>query len=381
MLKLTSSAAAAALIALAASPCALAQVSASGGVSSYDIGQTGISVGQTGVSVQADPQKGASVEVNAGDAGVTVGAGPQGVKLDLRQNAVPVAPGASTPPQPTGREQPAPAGRGDAPAAKAPASEGSDDSSPAAAGGSAQRAGAGTGPAQARGGADSPAGSADRRADADTAAERRGSRGVAPVLDFIEEIPRAVWAGLVALALIALAMWLMWVRGRRRLERNAWVDAETGTMNVVAFETLLAQEWTRSGRYHRPLGLLLLDLEEEASGGGRRPLGDKRARRAWNAITERVREADTVAQLSASRFAVICPESSHGSAETLARALEKSLEAEQVHARVGVGERFETDRGPADLVSRAAAGLERSGSWGGVAAPSPDESPALHVAA
>ena len=47
-------------------------------------------------------------------------------------------------------------------------------------------------------------------------------------------------------------------------------------MNLVAFETFLAQEWARSVRYQRPLGLLLLELEESTSDGGRRPLTGKR---------------------------------------------------------------------------------------------------------
>ncbi len=380
MPKLITALVVAALTGVASAPCALAQTSPSGlslsvstgGVSSYDIGQFGITVG-------VDPQKGIAAEVDAGEgAGISVGAGPDGPKLDLRQNAPTTSPAASIPSQPSGREpantgQPAP-GRDRAvsaparPGARAPAA-------PVRSAPAVQPSATGTGEPGT-----SPA---ERSAGKDRAADRAGKLGVAPVLDFIEEIPRAVWAGLFALALIAIAMWTMWVRGRRRLERNAWVDAETGTMNLVAFETTLAQEWTRSGRYRRPLGLLLLELERDTSGdAARRPLGTRRMRQAWEAVTDRVREADTVAQLSASRLAVICPESSPGSVETLARALESTLEAEQVHARVGVGERFEDDRGPADLVARAAAGLEQSGVWAGVAdsAP-PGHSRAVHVAA
>jgi hypothetical protein len=60
---------------------------------------------------------------------------------------------------------------------------------------------------------------------------------------------------------------------------------------------------------------------------------------------------------------VICPESSSGSIETLARALEHSLEAVRVHARVGTAGRLESDRGPADLVSRAAVGIDEQPTW------------------
>jgi GGDEF domain-containing protein len=355
-------AASVALVALAIGPSAHAQVvSPSGGVSAYDIGQSGI-------SVQADPQKGASLGVDAGENGsLTVGAGPQGIQAE-------VDPGSATLPG-TGNEsqsQSTPqASTGDGNAAQ-PSTPDADSpaTSPAGPGGAAgtspdaaAAAGAGTSEApSSSGGRDGDRTSAARRADRESATER-GTRGVAPVLDLIEKIPSAVWAALLSLGLIALTMWLMWVRGRRRLERNAWVDTDSPEMNVVAFETLLAQEWARSDRYRRPLSLLLLELEEPTSDGGRRPLTGKYRSVAQDAITAQARGADTVAQLSPSRFAVICPESSSGSAETLARALEGSLEAVRVHARVGTAGRLESDRGPADLVSRAAVAIDDQPTW------------------
>jgi GGDEF domain-containing protein len=364
-------AAAAALIALATGPLAHAQtVSPSGGVSAYDIGQSGL-------SVAVDPQRSASVDLDAGpNGGASVGAGPQGAQVNVRPGAVslpatPATPGTTPTESSQGGSgnsgggtgsQPAPAG-GDSTAA-APASPAAP---PGAAGpGPSQQSSPGNSTNAAVGEtADSgdSAGSADRRVGTQPVAER-GPRGVAPVLDFIEKVPSAVWAALTALGLIALALWLMWVRGRRQLERNAWVDSESGDMNLVAFETFLAQEWVRAVRYQRPLGLLLLELEESRSDGSRRPLTGKRLSDARAAITERVREADTVAQLSPSRFAVICPESPVGSVQTVARALESSLEAAQVHARVGISGRSEDDRGPADLVSRAALELDEPATWG-----------------
>ena len=360
-------AAAAALIALATGPAAHAQtVSPSGGVSAHDIGQTGL-------SVEVDPQQGASVDLDAGpNGGVSLGAGPQGPQVNVRPPSVELPSVPSTPTQPSSQgssnsgggtgsgSQPAPTG-GDTPSPTSPAAP------PGAAGpGPSEGNSSGNGANSAAGDAAGPgesAGSADRRVGTAPAADRR-PRGVAPVLDFIEKVPSAVWAALAALGLIALALWLLWVRGRRRLERNAWVDSDSGDMNLIAFETFLAQEWARAVRYHRPLGLLLLELEESQSDGGRRPLTGKRLSDARAAITERAREADTVAQLSPSRFAVICPESPVGSVETVARALESSLEAAQVHARVGISGRFEDDRGPADLVSRAALELDEPATWG-----------------
>jgi GGDEF domain-containing protein len=352
MTTLTRIAVPAALIALAIGPAAHAQtISPSGGVSAVDIGQSG-------VSLEVNPQQGVKVGVDAGETGgITVGAGTQGAQANLKQGAVSVPGATRTTPQ----------------KAEAPSGVNTPVRSPSRPGGETGPAGPTAGVFSVAGADEAPSGNpakagdssrstVDRRVDPKPAAEQR-TPGVAPVIDLIEKIPAAVWAALASLGLIALALWLMWVRGRRRLERNAWVDTDSPEMNVVAFETLLAQEWARSDRDRRPLGLLLLELEEPTSEGGRRPLTGRYRSDAQDAITTHAREADTVAQLSPSRFAVICPESSQGSIETLARRLEHSLEAARVHARVGTAGRLESDRGPADLVSRAAVGIDEQPTW------------------
>jgi GGDEF domain-containing protein len=335
----------AALLALASPLSASAQtVPPSGGVTSLEISQSG-------VTLDVDPQKGVSVGGDAGPAGsLDAGVGPQGVNLNLRGNTLDVPVTTPAPQsQATGASPtPPPSGGTHAPATT-PGKKNRAVSTPPAASASERK---GLQPArETTAAADGPSAAPTSRKDrvnADRTAERTRSLGVPPFLDFVERVPRAVWAALGALGLIALVMWLMWVRGRRRLERNAYVDGETGLTNVVAFDTLLEQEWTRAVRYQRPLGLLLLDLEGADARG---------LRGAREAISERVREADTVAELSSSRFAVIAPEAAHGSIETMAHALEQSLEMVGVHARVGIGSRMESDRGPTDLVSRAAASL------------------------
>jgi hypothetical protein len=324
----------AALLALASALPASAQTAPSTG------GVTSLEISQSGVTLDVDPQKGVSVGSDAGPAGsLDAGAGPQGVNLNLR---------GTTPDTPTSAPQSqagaSPRSGGSHAPASAPGKQDGAGSAPPAASGSVRKS---PQPARettsaAKGPSTAPSSRKDR-VNPDRPAARARSLGVPPFLDFVERVPRAVWAALGALGLIALALWLMWVRGRRRLERNAYVDGETGLTNVVAFDTLLEQEWTRAVRYQRPLGLLLLDLEGADARG---------LRAAREAISERVREADTVAELSSSRFAVIAPEAAHGSIETMAHALEQSLEMVGVHARVGIGDRLEGDRGPTDLVSR-----------------------------
>ncbi len=199
-------------------------------------------------------------------------------------------------------------------------------------------------------------GGTPRLDDLRTTAGAEDSRGgVAPVFELIESIPGFVRAGLVALALIAIALWGLWVRGRRRLDQNAYVDPDTGVANMEAFEQMLEREWERATRYRRPLGLVLLDVEQSGVGGVL--LGERDARQAVADISKEVRGSDTVARLAQSRFAVICPEAPQGSVETLAHALESRLEERRLRCWAGFAERADGNGRPADLVTHAATAL------------------------
>jgi diguanylate cyclase (GGDEF)-like protein len=180
----------------------------------------------------------------------------------------------------------------------------------------------------------------------------KGRRSLPPVIVFLERIPTVVRIGLFALALMALAVWAAWVRERRRRERNAFVDPVTGIANEPAFEGLLGRELERAKRYKRPLALLALDVSEAVHG---RLLQDQRLRAVTGAIRERLREGDTIARIGASRFAVISPEATAASAETLARALERRLEELRLHVIVAAVERQPTDLSADRMLARAEA--------------------------
>ena len=314
-----------------------------------------------GAGVQIGPQ-GAKGDVDAGDSGgVTLDAGPAGVNLGLRTTPKARPPAAADPGAPVSvpggptedpRSGDSPTG---SPGGTAPRRSITVTDDPSAAPG---REGDAREPA---GGRDGARGDARRRLDAagDAARGEGADRsGVAPVFDLVERIPAVVRAGLVALAMIAIALWALWVRARRRLDQNAYVDPDTGVANMAAFEQLLEREWQRANRYRRPLGLVLLDLEQD--GPGRR-LGEREARWAVSGIDEEVREADTVARLAPGRFAVVCPEAPAGSVETLAHALELRMEARRLRCWTGFAERRPDDSSPADLVTRAAAVLSDVG--------------------
>ena len=306
---------------------------------------------------------GVKLGVDAGDTGgVTVGAGPGGVDLGLRttpKSSAPSQTGAASPAQrEPGERVSVPGGPTDDP--RSGSSPGR--STPGAGAGRLDRGGRRR--AWRRAASRATAGvhavaAGNERGRRPPAAPRprtgQGRGGVAPVFDLVERIPAVVRAGLVALALIAIAMWALWVRGRRRLDQNAYVDPDTGVANMEAFEQMLEREWQRATRYQRPLGLLLLDVEQSGAGGIL--LGERDARQAVADISKEVRGSDTVARLAQSRFAVICPEAPQGSVETLAHALELRLEERRLRCWAGFAERADGHGRPADLVTRAATAL------------------------
>jgi diguanylate cyclase (GGDEF)-like protein len=302
------------------------------------------------VTVNPDPNS-PGVGVGIGDREVRLGTGPSGpgVTLDNRSPSSNRAPASRDPGsavrapilEPGGLPGPSRSGSGGpwatlfAPAATTAGANGSTDSSARAF------------PTR------KPERASSRKADTGP-----GKSRLTPFFEVIEAIPAAVWAGLAALALIALALWLGWVRGRQRLAANAFVDPVTGIANSAAFMQLLEVELDRARRFKRPLGLLVVDVREHSrEGTGLLHLGDTTLREATRAISDRIREADKVARLGPSRFAVISPEATAASSETVARALERRLEELRIHARVGVAERQATDRSAQDLVARAEAGI------------------------
>ena len=298
---------------------------------------------------------GLNVGLDAGDTGgVSLGAGPGGVNLDLRTTPKSSAPPAAQ--EPSGGVS-VPGGRTDNPRSETSPGQSTPGGRPArsiAVIGDQPGTGRGSSSDARRGRAEGSGGT-PRLDDLRTTAEQDSRGGVAPVFELIESIPGFVRAGLVALALIAIALWGLWVRGRRRLDQNAYVDPDTGVANMEAFEQMLEREWERATRYRRPLGLVLLDVEQSGVGGVL--LGERDARQAVADISKEVRGSDTVARLAQSRFAVICPEAPQGSVETLAHALESRLEERRLRCWAGFGERADGHGRPADLVTRAATAL------------------------
>jgi diguanylate cyclase (GGDEF)-like protein len=167
----------------------------------------------------------------------------------------------------------------------------------------------------------------------------------------------AVLAGLTTL----FALTTMRERRRsRRATRDSLADPLTGLANRKGFELRLEREWRRATRYDRPLGLLLLDLDDfkEINDTMGHAEGDEVLRRTANAITERgLRESDQAARIGGDEFVVLCPETSLRGLGTIAESLERTLAHLEIDASIGFAAREVSDERPADLLARADAAM------------------------
>jgi diguanylate cyclase (GGDEF)-like protein len=169
----------------------------------------------------------------------------------------------------------------------------------------------------------------------------------------------AVLAGLTTL----FALTTMRERRRsRRATKDSLVDPLTGVANRKGFELRLEREWRRAARYDRPLGLLLLDLDDfkEVNDTMGHAEGDEVLRRTAQAIRERgLRESDQAARIGGDEFVVLCPETSLQNLGTVAESLDRSLAHLGIGASIGLAGREASDERPGDLLARADAAMYR----------------------
>jgi diguanylate cyclase (GGDEF)-like protein len=123
------------------------------------------------------------------------------------------------------------------------------------------------------------------------------------------------------------------VRIKRALEhaqtkRLAYTDGLTNLHNYRAFQERLQQEVERANRYHRPLSLIMVDIDHF------KVYNDLHGHLQGDAILARVaallkqvsRSSDIVARYGGEEFALILPETDKASAEILGRRLHAEIE-------------------------------------------------------
>lgn len=120
------------------------------------------------------------------------------------------------------------------------------------------------------------------------------------------------------------------VRDAERLEVLATTDALTGICNRRQFLSLAEAEWNRFQRYHRPLTLIVLDIDHFKSVNDRygHATGDEVIRSVARACSEGQRSSDIAARLGGEEFAVLLPETELQPASLVAERIREKVATE-----------------------------------------------------
>jgi diguanylate cyclase (GGDEF)-like protein len=190
----------------------------------------------------------------------------------------------------------------------------------------------------------------------DTRKQRRPRRTV--VRRIVDRVPPAYRLALFGVGTLAAGFALAGMHARRRARRaesEALIDPLTGLANRRAFDRRLEEEWKRSERYDRPLGLVMIDLDgfKQINDTRGHKEGDRVLREAAARIADRLRAIDLAARLGGDEFAALCPETPGEGLESLAGSLESCLDGLPVGASIGFAERQPGDQNAPELLSRA----------------------------
>lgn len=123
----------------------------------------------------------------------------------------------------------------------------------------------------------------------------------------------------VAALLMTVAGWMLggYIRSLRRLAER---DELTGVSNRRPFESILQVEFERATRYHRPLSLLFIDVDDFRTVNKLygHLMGDEALKVVTRLIRQNLRKTDTVARWGGEEFVVLLPETDVESAMVLA---------------------------------------------------------------
>jgi len=114
----------------------------------------------------------------------------------------------------------------------------------------------------------------------------------------------------------------------KQFEQLATIDGMTGLYNRRHFDALAEAEWKRFERYHRPLSLVLIDIDQfkEINDCLGHEAGDEALKALATVCMDDKRSTDIVARLGGDEFAVLLPETSLQQARTVAERIHKAID-------------------------------------------------------
>ncbi|CCD96947.1 Diguanylate cyclase (modular protein) [Bradyrhizobium sp. ORS 375] len=118
-------------------------------------------------------------------------------------------------------------------------------------------------------------------------------------------------------------------RNAKQLEKLATVDAMTGVFNRRHFLVLAQAEWSRFQRYHRPLSVLMIDIDHFKSVNDQygHAVGDEAIAALAGVCRRDRRRADVVGRLGGEEFAVLLPETEQAQALLIAERIRNQVGA------------------------------------------------------
>ena len=124
------------------------------------------------------------------------------------------------------------------------------------------------------------------------------------------------------------------IRNAKLLEELATIDSLTGICNRRHFMVSAEAEWGRFQRYHRPLSMLMVDIDHFKSVNDRygHAVGDEAIKFVALACKQDLRGSDMVGRLGGEEFALLLPETDRARASIVAERIRERVAAQFLSA-------------------------------------------------
>jgi len=120
------------------------------------------------------------------------------------------------------------------------------------------------------------------------------------------------------------------IRNAKLLEELATIDSLTGIYNRRHFMAQAEGEWGRFQRYHRPLSMLMVDIDHFKSVNDRygHAVGDEAIKFVALACKQDLRGSDMVGRIGGEEFALLLPETDQARASIVAERIRERVAAQ-----------------------------------------------------